>query len=181
MALTPVQNNFLWLFVTAGNFDLVETSRQLGILTTDAMRWFLDPEFNKGLGQAQRLRFTLLGVNPYRTVAELSAIAYSNITDLVRIDEAGSFCVRPFNEVPERVLLAVQSVKLKRTSNGSRDNPVFEDVIEIKMHDKCKALTALAEIQGVKSLELGVASTDTGPRRVAGLMVTPPRTAESLE
>lgn len=181
MALSPIQNNFIWLFCTQGDFDVVESARQMGVPVSEAMRWFLDVDFQKALGQAQRLRFQLLGVNPYRTLAELAALAYSNITDIVRIDESGRYCVRSFDEIPERALAAVQSIKLRRTSTGNREEPVFEDVIEIKMHDKRGALATLAELQQVGSVaDIQHTAATEGPRRVAGLLVTPPRPKDEL-
>lgn len=179
MSLTAMQNNFIWLFVTDCDFDVVRTAQQMAILPTEAMRWFLDPGFQKALGKAQRMRFTLLGIHPYRTLTELSAIAYSNINDIVSIDEAGRYIVKSFDDIAPRALLAVKSIKLKRTTKGGREEPVFEDVVEIVLHDKVKALIELARMQGVEDLDeiKANAQADQGPRKVAGLLVTPPREA----
>lgn len=181
MALTAFQNNFIWVFCTQGDFDVVESARIMGLPASEAMRWFFDPEFQKALGQAQRLRFTLLAVSPYRTLSELAAVAYSNISDLVRVDESGRFVVRAFDDVPDRVLTAVKSVKLKRTTKGGEQNPVFDDVIEIVMHDKIRALTELAQLQHVSELpDVTPKVASDAPRAVAGLLVTPPRPKDEL-
>lgn len=76
-----------------------------------------------------------------RVVEELSALAFSKITDVLDVSPNGTVTFRP--DVPELVQKAVKSIKLTRRKTGTND---YEDVLEIQMHDKKGALDSLSNI-----------------------------------
>lgn len=74
-------------------------------------------------------------------VDELAAIAFTRASDYVRIDGDGEPSV-DLTLADERTMAAISSVKVKRS-------PLGDKTVEVKTHDKLKALVELATLLGV--------------------------------
>ena len=68
---------------------------------------------------------------------ELASIAFANGTDFVTVTGAGLLCVKATSEVPKNKLPAIAGIKYSQLG------------IEIKLHDKVRALELLGKHLGV--------------------------------
>lgn len=85
-----------------------------------------------------------LEITQEAVLQELAAIAFANGTDFVTVTGAGLLCVKPTNEVAKEKLPAIAGIKYNQLG------------IEIKLHDKVRALELLGK-------HLGVFATGGGP------------------
>jgi phage terminase small subunit len=81
------------------------------------------------------------GVTRSRVVQELARIAFADPADVMDVDEAGNFSLRPFSEVSEDARAAIASIKQKPNEHGEER--------ELKLHDKLGALNILARATGL--------------------------------
>ena len=94
---------------------------------------------------AQRIKDMLAdAIDPDRALREAARVAYSNIQDL--FDEHGQ--LRPMKDWPPDVAPVVASVKVAR-ANLDKGDGKFDDVVEIKLWDKLKALEMLFKKLGL--------------------------------
>ena len=80
-----------------------------------------------------------LEITQETVLQELAAIAFANGTDFVTVTGAGLLCVKPTNEVAREKLPAIAGIKYNQMG------------IEIKLHDKVRALELLGKHLGVFS------------------------------
>lgn len=78
-----------------------------------------------------------LEITQETVLQELAAIAFANGTDFVTVTGAGLLCVKPTNEVAREKLPAIAGIKYNQMG------------IEIKLHDKVRALELLGKHLGV--------------------------------
>lgn len=83
-------------------------------------------------------------IDPDRALREAARVAYSNIKDL--FDENGA--LKPMKDWPADVAPVVSSVKVAR-ANLNKNDGQFDDVVEIKLWDKLKALEMLFKKLGL--------------------------------
>jgi len=121
-----------------------------------------------------RERLTDSGVSSARTLRELARIAYSDLGEC--FNEDGS--LKKITELPEHVRATVSSVKvLKR--NISAGDGVVEDVHEIKLWDKLKALELcgkyhkLFETAGDTNVQIVVSWQDASEKAIDVTPETP--------
>lgn len=110
-----------------------------------------------------------------RVVEELSALAFSNLTDVVGMLADGTINVRAFEGLPKSVQSAIKSVKLVKRKSGDD----FEDVLEITMHDKKGALDSLKDVLSLKR-RIGEELDEGSEREVlrfAGVSIIAPKKA----
>mgnify|MGYP002624282788 FL=1 len=72
---------------------------------------------------------------------ELTAIAASNITDVLRWTESGAMALLKTDDIPTHVQKAIKKVKVTPNQYGNS--------IEVEMHDKLSALRVLAKHHGL--------------------------------
>ena len=80
-----------------------------------------------------------LEITQETVLQELAAIAFANGTDFVTVTGAGLLCVKPTNEVAREKLPAIAGIKYNQMG------------IEVKLHDKVRALELLGKHLGVFS------------------------------
>ena len=78
-----------------------------------------------------------LEITQEAVLQELAAIAFANGTDFVTVTGAGLLCVKPTSEVAKEKLPAIAGIKYNQLG------------IEIKLHDKVRALELLGKHLGV--------------------------------
>lgn len=99
------------------------------------------------LGALKRLK-----VDEDMVLAELAAIAFSNLEDFVEWDEkAGSLVVKPSADIPRHILAALESVEdqtlTSTNKDGSREYQRHKQ--KVKLYPKLEALKLLAEYLGL--------------------------------
>jgi len=91
-----------------------------------------------------------LDISAERIRAELARIAFADIAEQVAVNEDGSIRVKTFNEMPEGASRSISGLKEKRRILGGDDGDVtLEATLELKNHDKVKALELLGKDQGM--------------------------------
>lgn len=91
----------------------------------------------EALQKRQAQLCTKLEITQERVLEELAAIAFANGTDFVTVTETGLLNVKPTRKVPREKLPAIASIKYNQLG------------IEIKLHDKVRALELLGKHLGV--------------------------------
>lgn len=89
-----------------------------------------------------------LEITQETVLQELAAIAFANGTDFVTVTGAGLLCVKPTNEVAKEKLPAIAGIKYNQMG------------IEIKLHDKVRALELLGKHLGVFATGGGAAAQE---------------------
>ena len=90
-------------------------------------------------------RSPTLEQNKEAVAAELMAMAFTNITDILTWDDAGNVTVKPSGEISEAACRAIK--KVKATTRKTDDGEVSE--VEIEVHDKISTLRVLAKASGL--------------------------------
>lgn len=101
----------------------------------------------EALQKRQAQLCTKLEVTQERVLEELAAIAFANGTDFVTITETGLLNVKPTRKVPKEKLPAIASIKYNQLG------------VEIKLHDKVRALELLGKHLGVFDAKSGTSET----------------------
>ncbi|MDY7026356.1 MAG: terminase small subunit [Pseudomonadota bacterium] len=88
-----------------------------------------------------------LNIKRERILAEYASIAFSNVAEM--FDSDGKMLA--LNAMPEHVQRSIKKVKIRRTSSADveQQTGLAEDLIEIELHDKQRALDKIAEINKV--------------------------------
>lgn len=86
-----------------------------------------------------------------RIFDEFIALGFSNIKDVLNFKD-GQVSFNDFDEIDTR---AVKSVQVKRITSESNDQ-VTAELVKIEMYDKSKALSELAEILKLKTVQIDV-------------------------
>lgn len=89
-----------------------------------------------------------LEITQETVLQELAAIAFANGTDFVTVTGAGLLCVKPTNEVAREKLPAIAGIKYNQMG------------IEIKLHDKVRALELLGKHLGIFATGNGAAAQE---------------------
>lgn len=108
-----------------------------------------------------------------RTLEEYRCLGFSDVGEL--FDEQGR--LRPLTELPRHVRAAIASVKVTKKNLTAGDG-VMEDVVEVKLWDKTRALQDLAKHFGLIrekhdiniEVNMMLARLDAGRLRAAGLL-----------
>ena len=87
-------------------------------------------------------------ISQARTLEELCAVAFSNVTEIVTFED-GRLIVRDLDELPRTVTAAIKEIKLRRVKVHGGEPNEFEEVFEIKFHDKLAALEKIGQYQGL--------------------------------
>ena len=149
--LSEKEKRQLSIYVAAGEYVASKTcvlyGDEVGELTTagdaQALRKLVKKEHAlEYIEELQRHQGIILTSVRNHVVEEYSALAFSNLADVVRVTDTGAITVRAFDDLPKQVQSAVKSIKLSRKKSGDE----WEDVLEIQMHDKKGALDGLSHV-----------------------------------
>jgi hypothetical protein len=93
-------------------------------------------------------------IDQNRLIRETNALAYSSLTDVIRWDADGNIRLRPADEIPREVAVAIKKIRsTTRVIPRPDDEPIRETKIEVEMHDKKGALDLQAKIAGLMQNE----------------------------
>lgn len=145
--VTDIQAEWCKAYIGPARFNAVEASRIVGTS--------FQTRNNKYRPNVERYIHALLAdsarrwhVSKASVLAETVALAFSNIADVVDFAE-GKLVVRDLSSLPLPVQKSIKEIKLKRVRSGDPEDNEFEEVLEIKLHDKLKPLEILAKAYGV--------------------------------
>lgn len=174
MSLTTRQRQFLAIFVSDGEYNLLATCRDAGVLPHEAMEWFQNDAFQVALRKYDGAQLAAMGYGPLRVVRDVLDIAHSDIGEIQ--------AVTTLAELPRRVRTAIKKAKFK---SMVIDDKLITYPSEIEMHDKAWALKQAAEWFDVANSpevqkHASTAKSD-GPARIAGLIVRPPLTDDEKD
>ncbi len=101
------------------------------------------------IGEAQRKRSERTAITADMVVREYTKLAFASIADVVSWDRGGVY-VRPSAELAPEVLASVAAVKIKRRRETDAEGRAWDvEEIEVKLHDKQRALDSLAKHLGM--------------------------------
>ena len=95
------------------------------------------PQIMAAIHERQQNLQGKLEITQEAVLQELASIAFANGTDFVTVTGAGLLCVKATSEVPKNKLPAIAGIKYSQLG------------IEIKLHDKVRALELLGKHLGV--------------------------------
>lgn len=95
------------------------------------------PQIKEEIQKRQENLQSKLEITQERVLEELAAIAFANGTDFVTVTETGLLNVKPTHKVAKDKLPAIASIKYNQLG------------VEIKLHDKVRALELLGKHLGV--------------------------------
>lgn len=143
--LTPKQKKFCDEYLI--DFNATQAYMRAGYAVKDdtvaaqnASRLLRNAKVIKYIEQRKKARTKRIEVSQDKVIAELAKIAFANTTDYVQIETKGKskkVIVKDTNSLDDEQLAAISSIK--EGSNG----------IEVKLHDKQKALELLARHLGM--------------------------------
>ena len=95
------------------------------------------PQIAEEIAKRQVKLQSKLEITQEKVLEELAAIAFANGTDFVTVTAAGLLNVKPTSQVPKEKLPAIAGIKYNQLG------------VEIKLHDKVRALELLGKHLGV--------------------------------
>jgi phage terminase small subunit len=173
-ALTDRQRAWAEAYVGPARYNASEAARTTGLSEAEGRRLRTKAhvvDYVEQL-QAESVKSRLISMD--RTLEEIISIALSDITEIVTI-ENGKLIVRSFDELPRGIRCCIKSVKLRRSrhANAGENGDEFEEVFEITLHDKIKALEMLGRYQAMFTDNAG--SEEERPAFVGFDMIAPPK------
>lgn len=173
-AITDNQRAWAEAYVSSSKFNASDAARQVGITESEGRRYRAFPhviDYVEQL-QAEAVKSRLISMD--RTLEEIISIALSDLTEVVTVDDKGRLIVRALDDLPRSVRCCIKSIKLRRSRKASDDpDPEFEEVFEITLHDKIKALEMLGRYQKMFSDNAG--DSEERPAFVGFDMIAPPK------
>lgn len=180
MTLTDQQREFLLVFLSDGEFNLMTSCNAIGVLPSKAMMWFKDDEFQAAKRSYEAAQLSALGYGPLRTMRDTLAIAHSDIRDVQAIDG-------DISSLPPDVARAIKKIEFK-TAFNEKTQQLVTYPSKVEMHDKTWALKQAADWFKVddspevkRAAQSGAEHDDSGPKRISGLVVRPPLTKEERD
>ena len=169
MSLHKLQREFILMFVSDGEYDLMTTCSAVGVLPSEALGWFRSDEFQGAIRKYEGAQMAAMGYGPLRVIRDTLAIAHSDIGDIQAIGG-------DLSTLPRHVRVAIRKVKFKAATTMGGEVVTYP--AEIEMHSKEWALKQAAEwftVQDAPEVKKAAATdAEDGPKRIAGLIVRPP-------
>jgi len=86
-------------------------------------------------------RSQVLEQNKEAVAAELMAMGFANLSDLISWDAAGNVTVKPSEEIDDAALRAIKKIRVTKGKDGP--------TLELELHDKVRVLQTLAKACGL--------------------------------
>ncbi len=137
--LTPKQKRFVDEYLV--DLNATAAARRAGYSEKTACeqgsRLLANVKVQAAIQERQKKLQGKLEITQEAVLQELAAIAFANGTDFVTVTQAGLLAVKPTDEVAKEKLPAIAGIKYNQLG------------IEIKLHDKVRALELLGKHLGV--------------------------------
>lgn len=148
--LTAKQENFCQLYVTGMTaseaYFEAYNSRHMGTVRAEASKLMAKPKIAKRIAELQAASADRVGQLGDNLIRETAAIAFSDLTQILQFSAEG-LSITPSEQLPREVSAAISSIKA--TSRTRMGETVSK--IEIRLHDKVKALDLLSRLLGLTS------------------------------
>ena len=79
-------------------------------------------------------------LNAVNVLRELSAIVFAQLTDIIEWTATGNAFIKGSEDIPANIRPAIKKIKKYRKNLGTPNEPDWQDVFEIELHDKVKAI-----------------------------------------
>ena len=79
----------------------------------------------------------LTAVNVLR---ELSVLVFAQLTDIIEWTATGNAFIKGSEDIPANIRPAIKKIKKYRKNLGTQEDPDWQDIFEIELHDKVKAI-----------------------------------------
>jgi len=145
-SLTGKQKAWAQAYVGPARFNASEAARLTGIAISSGVENRSKPHIMDYVEELQKDALRRHMISQARTLEELVAIGFSNITDILTVDGDGRVTMKDLDEAPRHVTSSIKKMKLKRTNKPDGD---FDEILEIELHDKMTALKMLGTFQGL--------------------------------
>lgn len=90
-----------------------------------------------------------LEITQENTLREIADMAFSNITDVLNVDDKGNLYVQDLKELPRHVQAMIKKIHITNTTKGKGDDKYTEQRINLEFHGKERPLEMLAKHFGV--------------------------------
>jgi phage terminase small subunit len=174
--LTDRQRGWAEAYVGPARYNASEAARMTGLSEAEGRRYRTKAHIVDYVEQLQASAIKSRLISMDRTLEEIISIALSDITEIVTIDD-GRLIVRSLDELPRSVRCCIRSIKLRRskrpTGEDEEGKDEFEEVFELTLHDKIKALEMLGRYQKMFSDNAG--DGEERPAFVGFEMIAPPK------
>ena len=137
--LTPKQERFVDEYLVDLNATAAARRAGYSEKTAEVIGYenLRKPQIMAAIHERQQNLQGKLEITQEAVLQELASIAFANGTDFVTVTGAGLLCVKPTSEVAKEKLPAIAGIKYNQLG------------IEIKLHDKVRALELLGKHLGV--------------------------------
>lgn len=169
--MTPKQERFVAEYLIDLNATQAATRAGYSAKTAGQQgeRLLRNAEIAAAIGQKRQAQMTAADLSAVRVLEELRRLSFSSLADCV--DATGKLL--PLHQLPEGVRAAIASVKLTKKNLTAGDGTT-EDVVEVKLWDKPRALEMLAkhfklltDVMQVQDADGQIATLQRGRERVA--------------
>lgn len=172
MPLTDKQKAWAEAYVGPAKFNASAAAQMAGVDPSTGREYRTKQNVIAYVEQLQAERLQGRVISQDRTLEEIFSIATSDLTDVFSFSDGGNLVVRDLDDLPRHVTCTIKKIKVTRRKDSGGD---WEDVLELELHDKVKALALLAQHQGLLS---GDPPTDQKEAPFAGIeIVAPPNRA----
>jgi phage terminase small subunit len=120
------------------------------------------PEIAKAVAAGKAKQLQQADLSAARVLEEYRRLSFSDLGEM--IDELGR--LRPLKDLPTSARAAIASVKVTKKNLTAGDG-IMEDVVELKLWDKTRALESLAKHFGLLVERIDVSGTVTLDDRIA--------------
>ena len=79
-------------------------------------------------------------LNAVNVLRELSIIVFAQLTDVIEWTATGNAFIKGSEDIPANIRPAIKKIKKYRKNMGTQEDPDWQDIFEIELHDKVKAI-----------------------------------------
>lgn len=146
--LTDKQKAWAQAYIGPAKFNASEAARIAGISEAEGRKNRSKPHVVTYIEELLRECLQRRTVSQDRIIEEIVSVALSDLADVLTVTESDLVNVKTLDSLPRHVTSAVRKIKLSRRQvAGKKDK--WEEVLEIELHDKVKALGLLAQHLGL--------------------------------
>jgi hypothetical protein len=143
--LTDLQKAWAKEYIGGSRFNASAAAASVGMSESEGRRIRALPHIVDYIEMLQAERLASAALKGDRVLAEMIALAFSDMADIVRVED-GRLIVSDFENLPRTVTTAIKKIKLRRSNKAEGD---FDEVLELELHDKLGPLTKLFEYLGL--------------------------------
>lgn len=151
--LTPKQARFVAEYLVDLNATqaAIRAGYAAGSAGRNADALMKNHEIQKAVSEGKAAQLEAIGVNAHRVLSELASLGFSDVGELFSDDGK----LKPLKEIRREMRAAIASVKVTKKNLVAGDG-VLDDVVEVRLWEKTRALESLAKHLGLLTEKLKV-------------------------